>query len=300
LPANLQNAMILLGRATRLRVPQRASRPGLLAPCRLIHLMNATFAKNPHIELGWKYYGPLYPYKHPRSIELDIFPEGPNGYKRKIRLFDVLKFHLKPGIMLFPLETPAREGRRPQYTLKEINTEFGPMGVLGKSGMKTSTGRSSWEATFKHSSTTKTFETNMWQAWHVLESRMHAEIQLHQDLPLLPTKREALRNMLHRCLHLRPDVILAAMPEKSGIVIDPQTNWKKVRWVIGPGHHDGKGNVLVPKNVTERLYSRMREHMLVLKEEDKILGTPKDENLKFMINHVQGRIATNSETPEIT
>jgi hypothetical protein len=67
-------------------------------------------------------------------------------------------------------------------------------------------------------------EEYMAEIWLLLLKRIRVELRKHREGPK-DTKR--FEKMLRRNIHLRPDVILVAMPKLSSIIIDPYTNHEK-------------------------------------------------------------------------
>lgn len=79
---------------------------------------------------------------------------------------------------------------------------------------------------------TSLFEACMVEIFLLVSRGGRVEIQVHREGP---RDEEGFKRMLKRNIHLRPDVILAAMPSPSRIIIHPCTNYEKVCWVMeGP------------------------------------------------------------------
>ncbi|KAF8847226.1 hypothetical protein BDZ45DRAFT_682024 [Acephala macrosclerotiorum] len=101
--------------------------------------------------------------------------------------------------------------------------------------------------------------------WHHLNNRQVVEVQVQLSRNRGNRRVGALESMFDKKLHLRPDVMLKAMPENCGIVVDPQTDQHgAVCWVFGPPHVDKKGRVSPPNNQTHKLYKRREKALAEL------------------------------------
>jgi len=69
------------------------------------------------------------------------------------------------------------------------------------------------------------------------------------------------------------------MPEFSGIIVDPQTNFLEFCWVIGPGYKMEDGRLKFPKNITKHI-SMQRESQLELDRQG--MGKPSQLQRKEM------------------
>jgi hypothetical protein len=89
-------------------------------------------------------------------------------------------------------------------------------------------------------------------------SLKHGQKKKHSSLP---TDQNALREIVKENLHFHPYVITKAMPEFSGIIVDPQTNLMEFCWVIGPGEKMEDGGLESPINTTERVSIQRKLHL---------------------------------------
>jgi hypothetical protein len=64
--------------------------------------------------------------------------------------------------------------------------------------------------------------------------------------------------LLEENLHLWPAVIAKAMPQFSATIIDPQTNFIQMCWIIGPAVKK-KAGFDFPINITKSFYTRQKQ-----------------------------------------
>jgi hypothetical protein len=106
---------------------------------------------------------------------------------------------------------------------------------------------------------TTLFENCTVEIWLLLLKGLRVEIQVHTN-GMKDT--DGFRRMLNKNIHLRPDVILAAMPPASRIIIGPCTNHEKVCWVMeGPFTHPRTLAKVKPLNKMGEFYKRRLEVM---------------------------------------
>lgn len=108
-----------------------------------------------------------------------------------------------------------------------------------------------------------------------------------------------MKTAMEDCVWLRSDVIVAAMPEMSRVIVDPQTVFAVVGWVMnGPVAKEkhrkksGEEQVLVPpKNVTSHFQEQkgfVRKEEAMNESLAKVIGgkSPKQEQVFKPIRHV--------------
>lgn len=193
---------------------------------------------------------------------LDLWTEKPRELiAPNIDLQTVIQKHIRPGIFLTRLRDSKAEAENPspicQYMLSRINVEKVP------STKNSGKGRGSNEFHFSpgKDGNLDHFSHCMYLAWHKLKSGRLVEFHIHQKAKL--PNEEAFRKLVEENFHLWPDVIGKAMPERSATVVDPQTNFIKMCWVIGPPEKMENGDLKPPKNVTKNLYVQ-RNHQFQL------------------------------------
>jgi hypothetical protein len=102
-------------------------------------------------------------------------------------------------------------------------------------------------------------------------------------------KKNTLRELLRGNLHFHPNAILNAMPESSGIIVNPMTNFIELCWAIGPTVELEGSRRLVPGNITKSLWTRNEgvystefgDKLDRTKEELKALDPPGTPNFKL-------------------
>ena len=183
----------------------------------------------------------------------------PRLIAKNITLHAVLKGYIKPGVFLNRLRDRKEEEENPsalpQYILNQIATRRLPpayKGSKGRGACEFHLGtRSLWN--FNHS---------MYMAWHRLNRRKDGgvPVEFHvsqKGTKALPPDEVALRKFLEENLHLWPPVVGKAMPEFSGTIIDPQTNFIQICWVIGPAVKSEDG-YKSPANITDSFYKQQK------------------------------------------
>jgi hypothetical protein len=242
------------------------SAPSVLQCRRSLHLWHATTAKTSlgnHEIKSYVKAADLFKKSNRKYLpRLDLWTEEPRELiGSNIDLQTVIQKHIRPGIFLTRLRDPKPEAENPspirQYMLSRINVEKVPSIANSRKGrvsseVHISPGEDGNLDYFSHC---------MYLAWHKLNSRRLVEFHIHQK-EKLPNEK-AFRKLVEENLHLWPDVIGKAMPEGSGTVVDPQTNFIKMCWVIGPPEKMKNGDLKPPKNMSNGLYVRQNhQHQL--------------------------------------
>jgi len=244
---------------TCVRILPKASCAGRLSfiaqQCRSIYLMTEVFAKKPPLE-GSEItkFVPFTKFKPPDQCIIDLNYALPEKSRRRTTLHSAMKFNINPGWLLCTKES-SEYNDYPQYKMKQIVTTKLQSAVLERTGKGSMRSR-----IFRLSTKTShhTFVELMATMWYHLSKRQTVEVQVqYHRMRYEDRKRQGsdpFEKKFDECLHLRPDVMLKAMPENCGIVIDPQTdNASTVCWIIGPPHIDKEGKVSPPNNATKKL-----------------------------------------------
>jgi hypothetical protein len=216
-----------------------------------------------------------------------------------IDLQTVIQKHIRPGIFLTRLRDPKAEAENPspirQYMLSRINVEKVPS---TKNLVK---GRGSNEFHFPpgKDGNLDYFSHCMYLAWHKLSSHRLVEFHIHQKVKL--PNEEAFRKLVEENFHLWPDVIGKAMPERSATVVDPQTNFIKMCWVIGPPRKMENGDLKPPINVTKNLYVQ-QNHQFQLDKMGlgQITKLEKRMKKKSMLTDVKTGVAMGKESGNLS
>jgi hypothetical protein len=266
---------------------------------RTLHLMYATKTKAPLGNHRIKDYAPVDFLKGLGEVRLQLW-----GKERKkstiieadIDLRSVLKKYIGPGIFLAPYdpfiplapraappvckeEKSAKDPNAlPQYQLVPLKTTENkrrrdrklPRGAME---YRVLPGKPSY------------FSLCMQKAFDNLKNRIRVEFHIslkHRQKKKhssIPTDHNALREIVENNLHFHPHVITKAMPEFSGIIVDPQTNFLEFCWVIGPSDKMEDGGLKFPKNITKHI-SMQRESQLELDSQGR--GNPSQLQRKEM------------------
>ena len=265
---------------------------------RTLHLMYATKTNAPSGNHRIKDYAPVGFLKGLGEMRLQLW-----GKERKkstiieadIDLRSVLKKYIGPGIFLAPYdpfvplapraappvckeEKSARDPNAlPKYQLVPLKTTENKQRAQkqrrGAMEYRVLPGKPSY------------FSLCMQKAFGNLKNRIRVEFhislkhgQKKKHSPI-PTDQNALREMVENNLHFHPHIITKAMPEFSGIIVDPQTNFLEFCWVIGPGYKMEDGRLKFPKNITKHI-SMQRESQLELDRQG--MGKPSQLQRKEM------------------
>lgn len=238
--------------------------------CRSIYLMSETFGPNPPRE--GSEIGNIVPFKGLTPADqcfFDLNITRPEEIRRRMNLDEVMAANVKPGWLLCP-KNPSEVHEAPQYRMKHISTpklQTAALRRVGKASMVSRIFRLSTKTSLH------TFVELMALMWYQLENRQAVEVQLQWHMSVYSKHKVQGVNPFKRVFdtnfHLRPDVILKAMPAKCGIIIDPQTNNAGVVcWAIGPPYTSKNGRVFPPNNHTQKLYEK-REVLLKRRREIK-------------------------------
>jgi hypothetical protein len=244
--------------ATRLRALFQPDIPPSIVPQwrRFLHLYYAATAKVPHGNHQIKDFIKADFLEARDKVRFDLWTETPRQLIGKnVELRTALEKYIKPGVFLTPLGASEEAVEKPpklrQYTLKHINVDNVP------SMTKRAIRRGAAEIHLGPGSQ-KHFHHCMYKAWHKLNSGKKVEFQVHRTGGKRLPNEDELRSLIDENVHLRPDVIAKAMPRFSGTIVDPQTNFIKICWVIGPPVKTEDGYT-TPINRSEGLYMRQRE-----------------------------------------
>ncbi|CZR54952.1 uncharacterized protein PAC_04837 [Phialocephala subalpina] len=229
--------------------------PFLTHQCRTIFLMTETFGGKKKLLVDTEILNivPFKNFKPPEKCIIDLHYVLPAKDQRRTTLHSVMDFNINPGWLLSPKES-AVSTECPQYKMKSLITNKLQSNALqrpGKGSMRSKI--------FKFNSKTSqhTFVELMALMWHHLNNRQVVEVQVQLNRNKANKGPGSLERMFDEKPHLRPDVMLKAMPENCGIVVDPQTDQHgSVCWVYGPPHVDKKGKISLPNNQTHKLYKR--------------------------------------------
>jgi hypothetical protein len=230
---------------------------------RFFHLLGATFPGDVH---------PLDPsrreildfsladfYKKPSKIHLHLRLYN-EAKRREMSLETALSKFAKPGKLLLPIPQPKthKAGEVLQHHFKPIDIKS------VRHHISPNQERTHEYHFFPSRDDTSLYENCMVEIWLLLLKGMRVEIQVHTNGP---KDNDRFKRMLNRNIHLRPDVILAAMPPPSRIIIDPYTNHEKVCWVMeGPFAHPRTHEKVKPLNKTGEFYKRRLEVMRAVME----------------------------------
>jgi len=259
---SIHDDMRLLACATPFR---SISRPGWLhatSQCRPFHLLQATFPGDVH---------PLAPSRR------EILDFGPANYKKPSKTHIHLRTHkdgkvhemsletalfkfAKPGKLLLPVPQPKmhKANDRLLHSFRPIDNTWVQHQI--------SSGPWSHEYHFFPSRADdgglfENYMAAMVEIWLLLLAGKgkRIEIQVHAKGP---KDRNAFQKMLNQNIYLRPDVILAAMPQPSKIIIEPYTNYEKVCWVMeGPILRPSTFGIIKPLSEMEEFHKRRLEVM---------------------------------------
>jgi len=201
-------------------------------------------------------------YKKPQDVRINLWVHSTTGREliEQITLEDVLESHLKPGLFLVPVETPDSTQHQQQYLLKPIDMKIPHTLKSGKTSKRPRRGVKEFHFTLPPP--VLYFTQCMWRSWHILQAGIPVEIQAHafygkpdnEDPKMIIEK-------INQNLHMRPDVILKAMPRASSIRVQPQTNRTKVCWVMGSPLIKRNGDVTKRGDDTDIFHERQQEEV---------------------------------------
>jgi hypothetical protein len=260
-----------MGSIFRVTAPHDLFRPGFppsISQCRRsLHLWYATTARlglgNHEIKSYVKAFEIFENTDRQYLPRLDLWTEEPRRLiERNIDLQTVIQKHIRPGIFLTRLRVLKAEDENPspnrQYMLSRINLQKVPSTARATMPKYRKRPSAEFHITPGEDGNLDRFSHDMYLAWHKLKSRQPRLVEFHIHRKGNKPNKEAFRKLLEENLHLWPDVIGKAMPEGSGTVVDPQTNFIKICWVIGPPKEMENGDLIPPENMSIKLYVRQR------------------------------------------
>ena len=210
------------------------SRDPVIQQCRAFNLMYAASTKRHlgnHKSLNYV----RFKYSENRACELELWTQNPDAKIGRMTLDEALEEYIKPGVLLLRKNEPV-EGETPQapeqYVLVNMNTNTTPKDLATKLKGH-SKGRGAKQLFLQTWADMSYCERKLSWAYHMLQSRLRVEIHVGERQKGDKDFRSGSR-LFEDLVHLRPEVIQRAMPEGSGIIIDPQTNYQEYCWVVGP------------------------------------------------------------------
>ncbi|CAL3972760.1 unnamed protein product [Diplocarpon coronariae] len=209
---------------------------------RSVQLWNATSAGVRYLNKNILYFtDALELYPNPNDVTIDLWPHGEGKSSRqRMSLAEYFQIHAQPGKLLVPREMPKpvdgglpggdskAEEEVPCYTQKSIETLFSSYKPKPKKSFKGYTAPHEFHLIAPGQ---RTFEYAMFRmcahirAGHIIE--MHIRY-IKERVP----NREIFTSRLAQYVHMRPDVIIAAMPERTGYLVEPQMNFIESCWVM--------------------------------------------------------------------
>lgn len=194
------------------------------------------------------------------DVLIDLWSEKPRKQIKIMPFKDVRRHYIKPGVALVPhskIQLPINEHRKPPgYTLKKLDTS---MLISVEKALTLETVKP-----LKQAKSSRRFLFGLWgsqnldyymrtmnMAWHSLMEGTRVEIQVHSKHPL--QNQTAFREHVLKYLHLRPDVILRSMPQKSSIMIQPHTDNKVCCWTMAGPFRNYDGSIETVKDKTFKL-----------------------------------------------
>lgn len=216
---------------------------------------------------------PFNRFEDPEKCIIDL--HGKQKSVQRITLSSAMQLNINPGWALCAKET-SEFNEYPQYRMKLLISTALQTHALQRTGKGSMMSR-----IFRFSSKTSnhTFVELMAIMWRHLSKREVVEVQVqYHRAEYKARSREGLTDPFEKlfaeCIHLRPDVMLKAMPENCGIIVSPQTDdASAVCWIMGPPHIDKNGTSSEPQSHTQKLYEK-REKAI------KRLETLEDQALK--------------------
>jgi hypothetical protein len=199
---------------------------------------------------------------------LELWNENPRTIlEADIDLRSVLEKYITPSICLAPFfgesEKPANKPTSiPQYKLVPLNTEPLPKFKGISARTISQVGVEIHLAPGKYTY----FLLCMQKAFDMLRNRRDVEFHIRYRArgkgkeSVNPFEnKNTLRELLRDNLHFHPKAILNAMPESSGIIVNPMTNFVELCWAIGPAVELEGGRRLVLGNITKSLWTRKED-----------------------------------------
>lgn len=150
-----------------------------------------------------------------------------------IKLSDVRNI-VRPGIGLIRDAPTSSKDTQPQspYHTFEIKTDQGLLNKYKSSGAKNMKGRGAKILYFSMTINRGTFEHQMKKAYTFLQIPLPVEIHIKSTNSAKWCSTDWAWEHLH---HLHPDMMLAAMPQGTRLVIQPRTDGLQYCWVMGRG-----------------------------------------------------------------
>ncbi|KAF7858940.1 hypothetical protein EAF04_008981 [Stromatinia cepivora] len=191
----------------------------------------------------------------------------PNPIK-KTNLKWILENHIQHGTFL---ARPANRHNSNQYYLQKISEEEITKPMPASRGLKSAPGG------YASARRVKLFPFHATHDWHHIQKQLRiarawlqgskrAVVEIHV---FLDRKKHAIKNeeeirkIPDKCLHLRPDVIVKAMPRGTQITIEPQTNGGEYCWVMS--RHEGECRNLSARFENKRKLETRKQRLLLEK-----------------------------------
>lgn len=256
--------MRLFACATPFRSISRPRWLNATSQCRPFHLLQATFpgdvpplapSRREILDFGY-----VANYKKPSKTHIRIRSHK-DGKVHEMGLERVLLKFAKPGMLLLPnRKLNVLKGRLYHY--------FQPIDIRSVRHHISKKRNTLHEY---HFFTSRVDDDGLFDYWMaeifvLLLLGKRVEIQVHgKGLK----DRKAFQKVLDQNIYLRPDVILAAMPGRSRLIIEPCTNYGKVCWVMeGPCLHLRETFGLVqPPSQMDEFHKRRLEVMRAVTDE---------------------------------
>lgn len=170
-------------------------------------------------------------------------------------LDEALEKHIKPGVILLRKRewVKGEEPRSPeQYVLVKLSTEITPPNITTKRGGQ-SKARGAKQMFLHTWADAKYCKHKLEVAYHMLQADFRVEFHVGEKR-LGDKDFRSDRRLFQDLVHLRPEVIQKAMPASSGIVIEPQTDYREYCWAVGAPLKLGQGVLAKPVDVTKKFY----------------------------------------------
>jgi len=198
---------------------------------------------------------------------LELWNENPRTIlEADIDLRSVLEKYITPGICLAPFfgesEKPANKPTSiPRYKLVPLNTEPLPKFKGISARTRSEVGVEIHLAAGKYTY----FLLCMQKAFDMLRNCRDVEFHIRykaggkgKEIVNPFENKNTLRELLRGNLHFHRKAIFNAIPESSGIIVNPMTNFVELCWAIGPAVEFEDGRRLVPGNITKSLWTRKK------------------------------------------
>lgn len=203
---------------------------------------------------------PFVPFQYSRKtpFEIELWDFKSSSKIGNMSLTEALDQHIKPGVILLRKRkwVKGEAPRSPeQYVLVKLKTETAPPNVASKhSGQSKARGA---KQMFLHTWADMEYcKHKLEAAYHMLKANFRVEFHVGERR-LGDKDFRSVGRLFQDLVHLRPEVIQKAMPENTGIIIDPQTDYREYCWVVGPPIK-AKGRVTEPKNITMQFHRSRR------------------------------------------